>query len=281
MPTASPVDTYCVMGNPIEHSRSPWIHTRFAELTGQAMTYTRRLVPLDGFAQAVNDFRAAGGRGCNITVPFKLEAAALGDVVSARARLAGACNVLSFIDGKIHADNSDGIGLVRDITLNAGVDLQGRSILLIGAGGAAAGVLGPLLQCQPRRIVVANRTLAKAQALVHTHTALAALQKAELEAAELSGLDGSFDVIINSTSSSLEGGGVPVAATCLRPGSLACDLMYGPAAQGFMTWARDHGAQGRDGLGMLIEQAAEAFELWRGVRPPSAQVLAELKAILG
>lgn len=274
------LDAYCVFGNPIAHSRSPWIHTRFAELTGEAVHYTKRLAPLDGFAQALNDFRAEGGRGCNITVPFKLQAVALADHISPRAALAGACNVLHVVNGLLHADNSDGIGLVRDITVNAGFELKGCDILLIGAGGAAAGVLGPLLECKPRRIVVANRTVAKAQALVASHAALALLQKVELltNTTQAPGID--FDLVINGTASSLSGGGIPVPSSCLRPGSLACDLMYGPAAQGFLTWAAAHGAQGRDGLGMLVEQAGEAFETWRGVRPPTAQVLAELRALL-
>lgn len=277
---ASRVDRYCVLGNPIEHSRSPWIHRRFAELTGQTLCYTKQRVPLDGFKAHVNAFWAEGGLGCNVTVPFKLEAAALADHLSPRAALAGACNVLHCVDGKVFADNSDGIGLVRDITLNAGFDLQGRDILLIGAGGAAAGVLGPLLECRPRRVIVVNRTRTKADALVRSHAELALLQKVELEATELSASNGYFDLILNATTNSLGGHGVPVSTTCIRQGSLACDLMYGPAALGFMTWAREHGAYARDGLGMLVEQAAEAFELWRGVRPPSAQVLAELRAVL-
>ena len=160
---------YCVMGNPVEHSRSPWIHARFAELTGQALVYERRLVPLDGFAQALRDFAAAGGRGCNITVPFKLEAAQAATVRSERVQLAGAANTLSFIDGAIHADNTDGLGLVADIEQGAGFALAGRDVLLVGAGGAAAGALGPLLAAGPRRVVVANRTLERAQALVQSH----------------------------------------------------------------------------------------------------------------
>ena len=153
------IDAYCVMGHPVEHSRSPWIHARFAELTGQALTYERRLVPLDGFAQALRDFAASGGRGCNITVPFKLQAAQLATQCSQRVQLAGAANTLSFIDGQIVADNTDGLGLVADITRNAGVELAGRDLLLIGAGGAAGGALGPLLAAGPGRTVVGNRTL--------------------------------------------------------------------------------------------------------------------------
>lgn len=273
-------DLYCVMGNPVEHSRSPWIHARFAALTGQALAYERQLVALDDFPGAVARLAAAGGRGCNVTVPFKHEAAALAHTASARVQLAGAANTLVLQDGAIHADNTDGLGLVADITVNAGVALQGRDVLLIGAGGAAAGVLGPLLEQRPRRLVVCNRTLAKAQELVARHAALADHQKVELLAQAQQGLEGDFDVIINATAASLAGAGVPVPAQVLRPGSLAYDMMYGPAAQPFLDWAAAHGAQGRDGLGMLVEQAAAAFALWRGQQPPAAQVLAELRALL-
>jgi shikimate dehydrogenase len=275
------MDEYCVMGNPVEHSRSPWIHARFAELTGQTLQYTRRLIPLDGFAQGIADFRAEGGKGCNITVPFKFEAAALATNETPRARLAQACNTLRFEADGIHADNTDGVGIVQDIAHNAGVTLKGRSVLLLGAGGAAAGVLGPLLEAGPAHITVANRTVAKAHDLLRRHSALAAQYGAVLRASELQSLDASFDIVINATASSLAGGAVPVAPRVLGPGALAYDMMYGPAAQGFMDWARRHGAVARDGLGMLVEQAAESFSIWRGVRPPSAQVLAELRALIG
>ena len=278
--TTATRDLYCVMGHPVAHSRSPWIHQRFAALTDQALDYERQLVPLDGFAQAVQQFAQAGGRGCNVTVPFKHEAAQCADSCSPRVHLAGAANTLVLAQGRIHADNTDGLGLVADITRNAGVPLAGRDVLLVGAGGAGAGVLGPLLEQGPRSLVVANRTLARAQALVQSHAELAALQKTKLLALDLQGLEHDFDLIINATASSLEGAGVPVPAQVLRPGCLAYDMMYGPAAQGFLHWATQHGAQARDGLGMLVEQAAEAFALWRGVRPPAAQVLAELRALL-
>jgi len=275
------LDLYCVMGNPVEHSKSPWIHARFAELTGQSLHYGKRLIALDEFKSAVHDFIAEGGKGCNITVPFKFEAAALATHTSARATLAQASNTLSFRNGAILADNTDGAGLVNDIQRNAGISLSGRRVLLIGAGGAAAGVLGPLILAQAASITVANRTLARASALVERHTTLASLQKTELLAQTLPGLEGDFDVIINATVSSLNGAQVPVAASTLKPGALAYDMMYGPSAQGFMSWAREHGAVARDGLGMLVEQAAEAFLLWRGILPPSQQVLAELRADMG
>ncbi len=273
-------DHYRVLGNPVEHSKSPWIHARFAQLTGQDIQYDRQLVALDGFAQAVRAFRLQGGKGCNVTVPFKFEAPALATCLTPRAQLAHASNTLRFDGEEVLADNTDGVGLSNDIRLNAGVDLAGRDLLLVGAGGAAAGVLGPLIEAGPRRIVVANRTQAKAAALLERHAALAQQHGVELAAPDLYRLQGSFDVVVNGTASSLSGAGVPVPASVLKPGALACDMMYGPAAQGFMDWARDNGAVPRDGLGMLVEQAAEAFLIWRGVRPPAAQVLAELRATI-
>lgn len=273
-------DLYCVMGNPIAHSRSPWIHARFAELTGQTLHYGKRHIELGGFAQAVHAFALEGGRGCNVTVPFKFEAAALATQTSERAALAQAANTLSFRQGEILADNTDGAGLVDDIEQGAGLDLEGRRVLLIGAGGAAAGVLGPLILAHAASITVANRTIDKATGLVKRHAALAALQNTELLAHGLQRLQGTFDVVINASTSSLGGAAVPVPGSTLKPGALAYDMMYGPAAQGFLTWAHEHGAQGRDGLGMLVQQAAETFLIWRGVRPPAQQVLAELRAVM-
>ena len=273
-----------MLGNPIAHSRSPQIHARFAELTGQAIDYQRCLVPLDGFAATLAQLVHDGARGCNVTVPFKFEAFQAADSHSDRAQLAQAVNTLVIGNGKIHADNTDGVGLVNDIQVNAGVPLAGRDVLLIGAGGAGAGVLGPLLAAGPRRLVLVNRTRAKAEALAARHRAHASLQtvlqKTELLVHDLQALEGDFDVIINASASSLAGSAVPVASGVLKPGALAYDMMYGPAAAGFMAWAQAHGARPRDGLGMLVEQAAEAFSLWRGVRPPAAQVLQEMRALL-
>lgn len=278
--TAAPTpDRYAVFGNPIAHSRSPDIHAAFALQTGQALVYERRLAALDGFRDAVQAFAAEGGLGCNVTVPFKFEAAALAAQVSERAVLAGAANTLARRDGAWFADNTDGIGLVRDIAA-AGVALAGRRVLLIGAGGAAAGVLGPLLEAGPREVVVANRTPAKAQALVERHLGIAARHGVAVVACGLDEPTGAFDVVLNSSASSLAGAAVPVAASVLAPGALAVDLMYGPAAQPFLDWAAAHGAVPRDGLGMLVEQAAEAFALWRGVRPQTAPVLADLRAAI-
>jgi shikimate dehydrogenase len=279
------MDQYYVLGNPIAHSKSPLIHARFAELTGQTLQYERLLVPLEAFAATLAQLAQDGVKGCNVTVPFKLEAFEAAATLTDRAQLARAANTLKLDGGLIHADNTDGVGLVNDIQNNAGVSLAGRDVLLIGAGGAGAGALAPLLAAGPRRLVLVNRTRAKADALVDSHKAhpsmQALLQKTELQAQDLYGLQGNFDVIINASASSLAGAGVPVAASVLKPGALACDMMYGPAAAGFMVWAKDHGATPRDGLGMLVEQAAEAFEIWRKVRPPSAQVLREMRAQFG
>ncbi|SIR45850.1 shikimate dehydrogenase [Pseudacidovorax sp. RU35E] len=284
------MDRYCVMGNPVAHSRSPWIHARFAQLTGQTLDYGRREVAPGAFAQSVADFRReaqeAGHRagGCNVTVPCKFDAATLaGDRLSDRARLAGAVNTLRFdADGGVFGDNTDGAGLVTDIQVHAGRSLAGARVLLIGAGGAAAGVLGPLLDARPARLVLANRTLPKAEVLVTQHNAVAARAGCALQACSLDVLgDGErFDIVVNGTAASLAGAGVPVPARVLAEGALALDMMYGPAAAGFLAWARAHGAVGRDGLGMLVGQAAESFALWRGVRPDAAPVLAELRALV-
>ena len=222
---------------------------------------------------------AAGrdARGCNITVPFKFDAAQAADHLSERARLAQAVNCLSFREDGVHGDNTDGAGLVNDITRNAGVALAGKDVLLIGAGGASAGVLGPLLESGAHRVVVANRTLAKAIALVQRHAAVALPHHADVEAQALDQVAGSFDIVINASASSLAGAEVPVAASVLKPGALAIDMMYGPAARPFLAWAEAEGATARDGLGMLVEQAAEAFAWFRGVEPETAPVLAALR----
>lgn len=274
------MDTYCVMGNPVEHSKSPWIHARFAQLTGQDLRYEKRLVAVDGFAQAVRTFHEQGGKGCNVTVPFKFESPALATKLTPRAQLAQASNTLRFDAGDITGDNTDGVGLVNDIERNAGVPLRGLEVLLVGAGGAAAGVLGPLIEAKPWRVIVANRTAAKAQELVSRHGALAREQGVEVTSCELASIPVSFDVVVNATAASLSGSGVPFPPSVFKRGALAIDMMYGPAAAGFVAWAQQHGAMARDGLGMLVEQAAEAFLFWRGIRPPSASVLAELRATL-
>lgn len=270
-------DRYAVLGNPVAHSRSPFIHAAFARQTGQDLVYERLLCPLDGFADCLRGFAAAGGKGCNVTLPFKLQVPALATRCSARALLAGAANTLRLdADGWV-ADNTDGVGLLRDIEHTAGVPLAGQRVLLVGAGGAAAGVLGPLLAARPGTVVVTNRSPDKAEALVRRHAALAREHSVRLGAAELEEPGTRFGVLINASSSSLHGSAAPVPDSALGPGSLAVDLMYGPAAKPFMRWAQAQGAQARDGLGMLVEQAAEAFALWRGVRPDTAPVLQALR----
>lgn len=268
------VDRYAVLGNPVAHSRSPSIHAQFAAATGQGLQYERVLCPLEGFEPALRAFAASpGARGCNVTVPFKFEAHALAPRRSARADLAQAANTLRFDAQGWWADNTDGVGLLRDITHNAGVSVRGQRVLLLGAGGACAGVLGPLIEAQPAQVVVANRSIGKAEALVQRHRPWAASHGVELGCCPLAEAGEGFDLVINGTAASLGGAGVPVPARVLRPGALAVDMMYGPAAAPFLAWAAEHGAQGRDGLGMLVEQAAESFWAWRGVRPDTAPVM--------
>ncbi|MGE5452843.1 MAG: shikimate dehydrogenase [Acidobacteriota bacterium] len=278
-------DRYAVAGNPVEHSRSPLIHSLFAQATGQAIDYGRLLCPLDAFKPTIQAFADQGAKGCNVTVPFKFEAFEMASRRSPRAELAQAANTLRFdaqsgTEGGWLADNTDGVGLVRDITHNAGVALQGQRILLLGAGGASAGVMGPLIEARPAEIVMANRTLEKAQAIVDRHAAWAQQHGVKLSARPLADPGEGFDVFINGTAASLSGSGVPVGPQVLRPGTLALDMMYGPAAHAFLQWARDHGAVARDGLGMLVEQAAESFFIWRGVRPDTAPVLAHMRQLV-
>jgi len=275
--TLTAPDRYAVLGNPVAHSQSPFIHAAFARQTGEPVAYERVLCPLDGFEAAVRAFQAEGGRGCNVTVPFKFDAPRLARHCSERAQLAEAANVLRFdVDGW-SADNTDGIGLLRDIEQGAARPLRGQRVLLVGAGGAGAGVLGPLLEAGPARLRVLNRRVERAQALVQRHRPLAAEHGVDLSAAGLDDPGGVYDVVINASASSLHGQALPLPASVLAPAALAVDLMYGPPARGFLDWAATAGAQGRDGLGMLVEQAAEAFWFWRGVRPRTAPVLQALR----
>jgi shikimate dehydrogenase len=275
---SGPASRYAVVGNPVAHSQSPFIHAAFAAQTGEALTYDRLLCPLDGFAAAVRAFATGGASGCNVTMPFKFEAFALAAQRTPRADVAGACNVLRFDAGGWCGDNTDGAGLARDIERNAGVALAGARVLLIGAGGGAAGALGPLLAAGAAEVVVANRTLERAQALVARHRlALAGAIAERVVAATLAACGAAFDIVVNASASSACGAPVPVAAAVLRPGTLAIDMMYGPLADPFLAWAQAHGASARDGLGMLVEQAAEAFAFWRRCAPDTAPVLAALR----
>ncbi len=265
-------DRYAVIGHPVAHSLSPDIHAAFARAGSQDMSYERLLAPLDGFAQTVARFRADGGKGANVTVPFKEEAFRLADRLSERARSAGAVNTLRYDEQGLFGDNTDGAGLVADLGNNLQLELAGRRILLLGAGGAARGVLQPLLEQQPKDLVIANRTLEKAQLLAAISPRLQACGFGELSGRQ-------FDIVINATSASLSGEVPPLPDGLFAPGALAYDMMYGKGETAFLAWARVHGAaRTADGLGMLVEQAAEAFFLWRGVRPDTAPVLAMLRA---
>ena len=269
-------DAYVVIGNPIAHSKSPLIHTRFAAQTGENLRYQTLLAPIEGFAASVQAFIRQGGRGANVTVSFKLDAFALADDHTPRAKAAGAVNTLHFKDGRILGDNTDGVGLVNDIVNNAGVALSGKRILLVGAGGAARGVILPLLAQMPTQCVIVNRTEARAQALMQQFAA----PPAPLRAARFDTLTGHFDVIINATSASLAAQLPPLPPTVFAPGVFVYDMMYAAHPTLFMQLAAHHGATVRDGLGMLVEQAAESFFIWRGVRPDTKAVHAWLRTQL-
>ncbi|MES2151364.1 MAG: shikimate dehydrogenase [Pseudomonadota bacterium] len=273
------IDHYSVIGNPIAHSRSPEIHAAFALQTGQQLVYERCLAPLGGFAATVRALVAAGHKGANVTVPFKLDAAALALSLSERARAAGAVNTMSFVGDAIVGDNTDGAGLVNDIVRNARVQIAGKRVLLLGAGGAARGVLLPLLGEHPQQIVIANRTRATADALA-AHFAGQAEHSQQVRACDFGAVDGPFDIVVNATSASLADARLPVPACAFGPGTLALDMMYARAPTPFMQFAALNGACARDGLGMLVEQAAEAFWVWRGVRPDTAPVLAQIRKAL-
>jgi shikimate dehydrogenase len=267
------LDRYAVIGNPVAHSKSPLIHAQFARDTAQSIEYQRLLAPEGGFGDAIARLLAEGGRGANITLPFKEEAFRMAHVLSERARAAGAVNTLRFDQDLIFGDNTDGAGLVRDIVHNLGMPLARKRLLLLGAGGAARGVVSPLLEQGPLRLVIANRTVARAEQLAaHFGRGVEALSFEALA-------DQRFDVVINATSAGI-GGGLPSLPTGLFAGALlAYDMMYGPGAQPFIARATVEGAALlADGLGMLVEQAAESFFLWRGVRPATAAVLAALRA---
>lgn len=269
------MDRYLVFGNPVAHSLSPRIHALFAKQCGQQMQYDRFLAPLDDFAGTLRAFQRDGGRGANVTLPFKLEALALCGEASERARRAGAANTLTFTaEGRIEGDNTDGAGLLRDLTTNHGIALAGLRLLLLGAGGAARGVIEPLLAAEPAALVVANRTPAKAQVLAAEFGELGPVEA--LDFAALKG--GEFDLIVNSTSAGLAGETPALPPAVLRSGGIAYDMLYGERPTPFLGWAAKHGAGIRaDGLGMLVEQAAESFLIWRGLRPDTRPVLKALR----
>ena len=275
----TPISLFAVIGNPIAHSKSPLIHAQFAEQFGISLRYERILAPTDGFAATVDALRAQDLRGCNVTVPFKLDAFAYAGERSADVLWAGASNTLSFADGQVKADNTDGVGLVRDITHNLGVHLRGKKVLLLGAGGAARGVLRPILHELPATVVVKNRSLDKAQAW------LGDIEK-NADFGEVVGACDlrvcawadeavqSYDVVINATASGLSDTFTPPSGVRLAEGALAYDMMYGKQTA-FLAWASAHGARAADGWGMLVEQAAKSFEIWHGVAPNTSSLIAQ------
>jgi shikimate dehydrogenase len=262
-------DRYAVIGNPVAHSRSPWIHAEFARATRQDIEYGAIEAPLDGFARAVDEFRAAGGKGLNVTLPFKEEAFRYCADASARARAAGAANTLVLDRAAAYGDNTDGAGLLRDLESNLGFSPGGRRLLIAGAGGAARGVVAPLLAAGASRLVIANRTAAKARALAARFERVSGCGYGELEGE-------TFDLVVNATSAGLAGEAPALPRSAFGEGCLAYDMLYGRDSP-FLAMARAAGARTSDGLGMLVEQAAESFFVWRGVRPDTRPLLETLR----
>ncbi len=270
-------DRYAVIGNPIEQSKSPLIHTAFAQVTGQDLEYTKVLGPLGGFAGAVDAFRTAGGKGMNVTAPFKLDAFAYATDLAPSARMAGAVNAMKFEGDRVHAENFDGVGLVRDVVHNLACPLRGRRVLVLGAGGATRGALLPLLAEQPAELVIVNRTVAKAEELAALgrqhqsgHVPVQGLGYDQLQGRQ-------FDVVFNATSASLTAELPPLSASVFAPDALAYELAYGKGLTPFLKLAQQAGVTHlADGVGMLAEQAAEAFLWWRGVRPDTQGVIRQL-----
>lgn len=271
------IDHYAVFGNPVAHSKSPRIHSLFAAQTNEELEYTALLSDAEEFVQDVMMFFVAGGRGCNVTVPFKQEAWELADELSDYAARAKAVNTLSVReDGLLYGANTDGIGIVRDLQQNHDIALQGKRVLLLGAGGAVRGVLQPLLEARPAGLFIANRTASKAAELVQDFAALG-----QIAGGGFTDISGQFDLIINGTAASLQGDLPPLPTGCLAKNACTYDMMYGTKPTAFVLWSKEQGvAKAFDGLGMLVEQAAEAFFIWRGVRPDTASVLAQLRAEL-
>ncbi|MFU8813754.1 MAG: shikimate dehydrogenase [Pseudomonadales bacterium] len=279
------MDRYAVVGNPVAHSLSPRIHAAFAAATGQRLRYDRLLAPADGFVASVEEFFAAGGAGLNVTVPFKQQAADWVTELDAAAAAAGAVNTIVRAGAGFRGCNTDGAGLVRDLSVNWGVTLRGARVLLVGAGGAARGVVRPLLAQRPQRLVVVNRNAARAEQLVQSLVAEAALcgdASATISGGALAAATGPFDLVINGTSAGLRDA-APAVDPAVVAGACCYDMMYAPVpapagATTFCRWAAAHGASRvSDGLGMLVEQAALAFEMWRGIAPPTARILAQLR----
>ncbi|OUR64606.1 shikimate dehydrogenase [Methylophaga sp. 42_25_T18] len=267
-------DHYAVIGNPIKHSKSPLIHTAFAKQTDQDLDYITKEIPLDGLVEGLKQLQQAGFKGINVTVPFKEQVWQAVDTKSDHASRAGAVNTVVFNDdGTLYGDNTDGIGLCRDLVDNNGIELKDKRLLLLGAGGAARGVIEPLLSYQPAELVIANRTASKAQDLAELFA-----EFGQVSGGGYDDVSGSFDVIINATAASLHGEVPPLADDILNGGASCYDMMYSNEDTAFITWAKQHGAANTvDGLGMLAEQAAEAFRIWRGVKPETTTVIKQIR----
>ena len=274
-----PKQRYAVIGNPIAHSKSPRIHGLFAEQTGEPIIYEALLAPVDDFASSVDDFRAHGGCGMNVTVPFKQDAWAYADQHSERAKTAGAVNTLIFQSGGIClGDNTDGVGLVNDLVNNHRLNLKDSRILLLGAGGAVRGVLQPLLEAGPAQLLIANRTTQRALDLAASFSAFGPVSGCGLDQLKDQVATNGFDLVINGTSASLQGKLPPLPDKLLAANAAVYDMMYSAEPTAFVVWGNENGAaQSLDGLGMLVEQAAESFYLWRGVRPDTKPVIASLR----
>jgi len=269
------IDRYGVMGYPVSHSRSPVIHRLFALQTGQQMQYELLQVTPEKLETAVRQFQRTGGKGLNVTVPHKSAVSKLVDQISERAATAGAVNTLTFRNGQIYGENTDGIGLLRDLSINQGLSIEGKNILILGAGGATRGIVGPLLEMRPNVLRIANRTVGKAQALAAHFSVSGPVTACPFNAVPVSE---PYDLVINATSASLHGDRPPYPGAAISAQSFCYDLSYGLSPTPFSEWAREQGArQSIMGWGMLVEQAAESFSIWRGVRPDTAPVLKQMK----
>ncbi|MDJ0747994.1 MAG: shikimate dehydrogenase [Woeseiaceae bacterium] len=267
-------DRYGVMGYPVSHSRSPLIHRLFAMQTDQDIQYELLQVSPEKLETAVRQFQRTGGKGLNITLPHKAEVARLCDYLSERASTAGAVNTLSFVDSEIHGDNTDGIGLLRDLAVNLGVQLESANILVLGAGGATRGIIGPLLEMQPASLLIANRTVGKAESIARHFKRWGPVSACSFDDVPV---DTDYDLIINATSASFKGETPPYPEHAVSPGTFCYDLSYGLTPTPFSVWAREHGAaRSVMGWGMLVEQAAESFNIWRKIRPDTAPVLKQM-----
>ncbi len=274
MESTTVIDRYGVMGYPVSHSRSPVIHRLFALQTGQNIQYELLHVAPDKLETAVRQFQRTGGKGLNITVPHKQAVTQLVDVISERASTAGAVNTLVFRGSEIHGDNTDGIGLLRDLNVNLGITLEDSNILILGAGGATRGIVGPLLEMQPRSLRIANRTVDKAEIIAEHFERYGPISACGFDAVPL---DEPYDLILNATSAGLKGRMPPYPAEAVSEQTFCYDLSYGLNPTPFSVWAREQGAaRSVMGWGMLVEQAAESFEIWRGVRPDTAPVLKQM-----